>query len=123
MGRRAEHGARHVLLVDTVAANHERDQLPCTSRRWQRTHQTAAPLVARLGIEPKVEPELREVFLGGLGRRRVPHRPWGDRLRRRGALTRRPAHRRRAARRQLALSGQHRGLRSQCRLPAGRGAG
>jgi probable phosphoglycerate mutase len=30
----------------------------------QRTHQTAAPLVARLGIEPKVEPELREVFLG-----------------------------------------------------------
>jgi probable phosphoglycerate mutase len=30
----------------------------------QRTHQTAAPLVARLGLEPVVEPELREVFLG-----------------------------------------------------------
>jgi 2,3-bisphosphoglycerate-dependent phosphoglycerate mutase len=30
----------------------------------QRTHQTAAPLAARLGLEPIVEPELREVFLG-----------------------------------------------------------
>lgn len=29
-----------------------------------RTAQTAAPLAARLGIEPRVEPELREVFLG-----------------------------------------------------------
>jgi probable phosphoglycerate mutase len=30
----------------------------------QRTAQTAAPLVARRGIEPVVEPDLREVFLG-----------------------------------------------------------
>ena len=30
----------------------------------QRTVQTAAPLAARLGIEPRVEPDLREVFLG-----------------------------------------------------------
>lgn len=30
----------------------------------QRTHQTAAPLALRLGIEPRVEPDLREVFLG-----------------------------------------------------------
>lgn len=30
----------------------------------QRTAQTAAPLAARLGLEPKVEPDLREVFLG-----------------------------------------------------------
>jgi 2,3-bisphosphoglycerate-dependent phosphoglycerate mutase len=30
----------------------------------RRTHQTAAPLVALLGIEPAVEPDLREVFLG-----------------------------------------------------------
>jgi 2,3-bisphosphoglycerate-dependent phosphoglycerate mutase len=30
----------------------------------QRTAQTAAPLAARLGIEPRVEPDLREVFLG-----------------------------------------------------------
>lgn len=29
-----------------------------------RTHQTAAPLAGRLGIEPVVEPDLREVFLG-----------------------------------------------------------
>jgi probable phosphoglycerate mutase len=29
-----------------------------------RTHQTAAPLAARLGIEARVEPDLREVFLG-----------------------------------------------------------
>jgi 2,3-bisphosphoglycerate-dependent phosphoglycerate mutase len=41
----------------------------------QRTHQTAAPLVAALGMEPVVEPELREVFLGdwegGEFRRRI----------------------------------------------------
>jgi probable phosphoglycerate mutase len=30
----------------------------------QRTHQTAAPLVAHLGLTPRVEPDLREVFLG-----------------------------------------------------------
>lgn len=29
-----------------------------------RTHQTAAPLAARLGITPTIEPDLREVFLG-----------------------------------------------------------
>lgn len=41
----------------------------------QRTHQTAAPLAARLGLEPRVEPRLREVHLGewegGVFRRRV----------------------------------------------------
>ena len=30
----------------------------------QRTHQTAAPLARRLGIEPRVEADLREVHLG-----------------------------------------------------------
>jgi probable phosphoglycerate mutase len=30
----------------------------------RRTHETAAPLAARLGIEPRVERDLREVFLG-----------------------------------------------------------
>lgn len=29
-----------------------------------RTHQTAAPLAAHLGLEPVVEPDLREIFLG-----------------------------------------------------------
>lgn len=41
----------------------------------RRTHQTAAPLAARLGIEPTIEPDLREVFLGewegGVLRQRV----------------------------------------------------
>lgn len=40
-----------------------------------RTVQTAAPLAARIGLEPVVEPDLREVFLGewesGLFRQRV----------------------------------------------------
>jgi probable phosphoglycerate mutase len=30
----------------------------------QRTHQTAAPLAAKLGLAPVVEPDLREVYLG-----------------------------------------------------------
>jgi 2,3-bisphosphoglycerate-dependent phosphoglycerate mutase len=30
----------------------------------RRTAETAAPLAARLGLEPQVEPDLREVFLG-----------------------------------------------------------
>jgi probable phosphoglycerate mutase len=30
----------------------------------RRTAQTAAPLAARLGLEPRVEPDLREVYLG-----------------------------------------------------------
>lgn len=30
----------------------------------QRTHQTAAPLVSSIGIDPVIEPELREVHLG-----------------------------------------------------------
>lgn len=29
-----------------------------------RTHQTAAPLATHLGLKPRVEPDLREVFLG-----------------------------------------------------------
>lgn len=41
----------------------------------RRTHQTAAPLAARLGLEPIVERDLREVFLGdwegGEFRRRI----------------------------------------------------
>lgn len=44
----------------------------------RRTHETAAPLAARLGLEPVVEPELREVFLGewegGVYRERIAAR-------------------------------------------------
>jgi 2,3-bisphosphoglycerate-dependent phosphoglycerate mutase len=32
--------------------------------RLRRTHQTAAPLAARLGLAPRVDPDLHEVFLG-----------------------------------------------------------
>lgn len=56
-----------------VASGEEIADIYVTS--LQRTHQTAAPLAERLGITPKVEPELREVFLGewegGELRRRV----------------------------------------------------
>lgn len=56
----------------------------------QRTHQTAAPLVARLGIQPTVEADLREVFLGdwegGEFRRRVAD---GDPIAKRMATERR----------------------------------
>jgi 2,3-bisphosphoglycerate-dependent phosphoglycerate mutase len=49
------------LLADRLV--HERiDAIYVTS--LQRTHQTAAPLAARLGVELTEVPELREVFLG-----------------------------------------------------------
>jgi len=49
------------LLADRLV--HERiDAIYVTSLR--RTHETAAPLAKLLDIEPRVEPDLREVFLG-----------------------------------------------------------
>ncbi len=49
------------LLADRL--EHERiDAIYVTTLR--RTHETAAPLAARLGLTPIVEPDLREVFLG-----------------------------------------------------------
>jgi probable phosphoglycerate mutase len=39
----------------------------------RRTHQTAAPLADELGLEPRVEPDLREVFLGDWEGRLGPH--------------------------------------------------
>jgi probable phosphoglycerate mutase len=45
---RLQHETIHAIYVTTL----------------QRTHQTAAPLAARLGLTPIVEPDLREVFLG-----------------------------------------------------------
>jgi probable phosphoglycerate mutase len=48
-------------LADRLA--HEQiDAIYVTSLR--RTHETAAPLAERLGLQPHVEPDLREVFLG-----------------------------------------------------------
>ena len=49
------------LLADRLV--HERiDAIYVTS--LQRTHQTAAPLAERLGLDPTEVPDLREVFLG-----------------------------------------------------------
>ena len=48
-------------LADRLVHEHI-DAIYVTTLR--RTAQTAAPLAARLGIEPIVEPDLREVFLG-----------------------------------------------------------
>ena len=43
-------------------AHEDIDAIYVTSLR--RTHETAAPLAERLGLQPRVEPDLREVFLG-----------------------------------------------------------
>jgi 2,3-bisphosphoglycerate-dependent phosphoglycerate mutase len=48
-------------LADRLVHEHI-DAIYVTSLR--RTHETAAPLAARLDIEPRVEPDLREVYLG-----------------------------------------------------------
>jgi probable phosphoglycerate mutase len=48
VGERLKHEAIEAIYVTTM----------------QRTHQTAAPLASALGITPKVEADLREVFLG-----------------------------------------------------------
>ena len=63
-----------MLVADRLLATGERiAAIYVTTLR--RTRETAAPLAARLGIEPQVEPDLREVFLGewegGELRRRV----------------------------------------------------
>jgi 2,3-bisphosphoglycerate-dependent phosphoglycerate mutase len=61
-------------VADRLAIEHI-DAIYVTTLR--RTHETAAPLAARLGLVPVVEPELREVHLG----------EWeGGELRRRSAL-------------------------------------
>jgi 2,3-bisphosphoglycerate-dependent phosphoglycerate mutase len=66
--------AQAALVAERLIASGERiAAIYVTTLR--RTHETAAPLAARLGIEPQVEPDLREVFLGewegGELRRRV----------------------------------------------------
>jgi probable phosphoglycerate mutase len=58
----APEGERQAELVADRLAGHAIDALYVTTLR--RTVQTAAPLAARLGIEPRVEPDLREVHLG-----------------------------------------------------------
>jgi probable phosphoglycerate mutase len=58
----APQGERQAELVADRLAGHAIDAIYVTTLR--RTVQTAAPLAERLGIEPRVEPDLREVHLG-----------------------------------------------------------
>ena len=66
--------AQAVLVAERLIATEEKiTAIYVTTLR--RTHETAAPLAARLGLEPQVAADLREVFLGewegGELRRRV----------------------------------------------------
>ena len=55
--------AQAALVADRLTSTGEKiTAIYVTTLR--RTHETAAPLAERLGIEPQVEPDLREVFLG-----------------------------------------------------------
>jgi probable phosphoglycerate mutase len=56
------HGVRQAELLADRLEQEPIDAIYVTT--LQRTHQTAAPLAARLGITPIEEPDLREVFLG-----------------------------------------------------------
>jgi len=65
--------------AEAVAARLEGEQVAAIYvTPLQRTAQTAAPLARRLGLDPRVEPDLREVHLGewegGLFRARVQQR-------------------------------------------------
>jgi probable phosphoglycerate mutase len=55
-------GRRQAELLADRFEHEPLDAIYVTS--LQRTHQTAAPLAARLGLTPIEEPDLREVFLG-----------------------------------------------------------
>ena len=70
----SEGHAQAELVADRLAASEEQIAAIYVTT-LQRTHQTAAPLARRLGLEPRVAADLREVFLGewegGELRRRV----------------------------------------------------
>ena len=54
-----------VMQAELLAARlHDEDIAAIYVSTLQRTHETAAPLAARLGLTPTVAPDLREVFLG-----------------------------------------------------------
>ncbi|KAA5838306.1 histidine phosphatase family protein [Saccharopolyspora hirsuta] len=69
----APQGREHAERVAQRLADADLDAIYVTTLR--RTVQTAAPLAARLGLTPQVEPDLREVHLGewegGLFRQKV----------------------------------------------------
>jgi 2,3-bisphosphoglycerate-dependent phosphoglycerate mutase len=55
-------GVEQAQLLGERLANEKIDAIYVTN--LARTHETAAPLAARLGLTPIEEPDLREVFLG-----------------------------------------------------------
>lgn len=75
----SEHGHQQALLVAERLRPVPIDAIYVTPLR--RTHQTIEPLATLLGIEPQVEPDLREVHLG----------EWEGGLYRRMAVERHPA--------------------------------
>ncbi|MBI2706268.1 MAG: histidine phosphatase family protein [Actinobacteria bacterium] len=72
----SEDGREQAERVGERLANERIDAIYVTNLR--RTAETAAPLADRLGLEPIVEPDMREVFLGewegGLFRQKVAER-------------------------------------------------
>lgn len=58
----SEEGRRQVEPLAARLADADIDAIYVTS--LVRTHETAAPLAARLGLTPVVEPDLREILLG-----------------------------------------------------------
>jgi len=58
----SEHGQTQAVMIADRLAEMNIDAIYVTT--LQRTHQTIAPLARRLGLQPKIEPELREVHLG-----------------------------------------------------------
>jgi len=58
----APEGQSQAQLVGAALRHEPFDALIVSSLR--RTHQTAAPLAAHLGLVPEIEPNLREVYLG-----------------------------------------------------------
>lgn len=58
----APRGRQQAEAVGERLAGEPIDAIYVTSLR--RTHETAAPLVARTGLEPRQEADLREIFLG-----------------------------------------------------------
>jgi 2,3-bisphosphoglycerate-dependent phosphoglycerate mutase len=58
----APEGRAQAEQVADRLAHEPIDAIYVTSLR--RTHETAAPLAARLGVQPQVEPDLREIYLG-----------------------------------------------------------
>ena len=58
----SEHGQKQAVMIADRLGELNIDAIYVTT--LQRTHQTIEPLARRLGLQPRIEPELREVHLG-----------------------------------------------------------